>query len=508
MKTRSDKLKSVAVHDLLDQATETGWEQRRDAARKLLPDAPFIAPNVASALIRVFESAMIALVAFANLVRYPGLDLATPGWLYASAISVVTVLMPILLHASGHYKLNALLNPLRQIPTIAVTWTLLFGLTATLIVVGKLGSDLSRGWFLTWATSGLLFAIAIRFGIAALLRYLNKNGQFNRRAVLVGGGEAANHVISTLQNSQDTGLSLVGTFDDRGDGRSPSGLHGLQKLGNLNDLIDFVRSTRIDTLIITLPVTAEERLLHIMNRLWVLPVDIRLSAHGQKLRYRPRAYSYIGNLALLDLFDRPLGDWGPFLKSVEDKAIASLALLLLSPVFAAVALAVKLDSKGPVFFRQKRYGFNNELIEVYKFRSMYVDKADADAKKLVTKGDPRVTKVGSFIRRTSMDELPQLLNVLKGELSLVGPRPHATKASAAGSLYETVVEGYFARHKVKPGMTGWAQVNGWRGETDTEAKIERRVEHDLYYIENWSLTFDLYILARTPFALLNTERAY
>jgi lipopolysaccharide/colanic/teichoic acid biosynthesis glycosyltransferase len=180
----------------------------------------------------------------------------------------------------------------------------------------------------------------------------------------------------------------------------------------------------------------------------------------------------------------------------------------LSPVFAAVALAVRFDSKGPILFKQKRYGFNNELIEVYKFRSMYADKADADARKLVTKGDPRVTRVGNFIRKTSLDELPQLLNVLRGELSLVGPRPHATQASAAGSLYESVVDGYFARHKVKPGMTGWAQINGWRGETDTAEKIERRVEHDLYYIENWSLTFDLYILARTPLALLKTESAY
>ncbi len=173
-----------------------------------------------------------------------------------------------------------------------------------------------------------------------------------------------------------------------------------------------------------------------------------------------------------------------------------------------VAMAVKWESKGPIFFRQKRYGFNNELIEVYKFRSMYTDMSDVDARKLVTKDDPRVTRVGKFIRRTSLDELPQLLNVLKGELSLVGPRPHATMASAAGSLYETVVDGYFARHKVKPGMTGWAQINGWRGETDTAEKIERRVEHDLYYIENWSLTFDLYILARTPFALVNAGGAY
>ena len=176
---------------------------------------------------------------------------------------------------------------------------------------------------------------------------------------------------------------------------------------------------------------------------------------------------------------------------------------------ALVALAIKLDSRGPVFFKQKRYGFNNELIEVYKFRSMYVDQCDATAAKLVTKGDPRVTRIGRFIRKTSLDELPQLINVvLKGNLSLVGPRPHAIHAKAASKLYNDVVDGYFARHRVKPGITGWAQINGWRGETDTPEKIQRRVEHDLYYIENWSVLFDLYILAATPFSLLNSEHAY
>jgi len=177
-------------------------------------------------------------------------------------------------------------------------------------------------------------------------------------------------------------------------------------------------------------------------------------------------------------------------------------------VMLAVALLSKLDSKGPVLFRQDRYGFNNELIGVYKFRSMYHEMRDADASKLVTRGDPRVTRIGRFLRKSSLDELPQLFNVLRGELSLVGPRPHATRAKAADRLYNEVVDGYFARHRVKPGITGWAQVNGWRGETDTTEKLQRRVEHDLYYIENWSLAFDLYILWRTPISLLKTENAY
>jgi exopolysaccharide biosynthesis polyprenyl glycosylphosphotransferase len=208
------------------------------------------------------------------------------------------------------------------------------------------------------------------------------------------------------------------------------------------------------------------------------------------------------------VFDRPLSDWNAAVKAVFDRVVAAFALVLLAPVMLATALAVKLDSRGPVFFRQKRHGFNNEIIEVLKFRSMYAEMADVNAARQVTKDDPRVTRVGRFIRKTSLDELPQLVNVLRGELSLVGPRPHAIETKAGNRLYQDVVDGYFARHRMKPGITGWAQVNGWRGETDTVEKLERRIEHDLHYIENWSLSFDLYILAMTPISLFNTRNAY
>jgi exopolysaccharide biosynthesis polyprenyl glycosylphosphotransferase len=216
----------------------------------------------------------------------------------------------------------------------------------------------------------------------------------------------------------------------------------------------------------------------------------------------------LGNLPLLSVFDRPLKGWNLFQKEAVDRVLALIAIILLSPVLAAVALAVKLESRGPVIFKQKRYGFNNELIEIYKFRSMYAESSDATAARLVSKDDPRVTRVGRFIRKTSLDELPQLFNVLMGTLSLVGPRPHALHAKAADTLYHDAVEDYFARHRVKPGVTGWAQIHGWRGETDTLEKISKRVEHDLYYIDNWSIGLDIYILLRTPLALLNTESAY
>ncbi|MFO1033046.1 MAG: undecaprenyl-phosphate glucose phosphotransferase [Hyphomicrobiales bacterium] len=500
MKPDLEQLKQASVVDLKSLAANPSpiVEETRG----------FIAPRVAKTLILLTEAVAIALAALGTLALYPGMLYAEPFANYASIIAAMTLAFPLAAQAAGLYHLDAILSPPRSAPKLVSLWLLLLAAIAMATVAFKTGDSLSRGWLITWGIAGLGWMLLVRSGIAALSRRLNANGQFNRRAVIVGGGAEADMVIETLQKSGDTGITLLGMFDDRRDDRSPDVTRGLRKLGTIEELVAYARRTRVDTLIVTLPVHAEARLLQIISRLWILPVDIRLSAHSQKLRYRPRAYSHIGNLALLDVFDRPLGDWGPLLKSIEDKLIASVALVLLSPVMLAVALAVKLGSKGPVFFRQRRYGFNNELIEVYKFRSMYTDMADADARKLVSKDDPRVTPIGRFIRKTTLDELPQLFNVLKGELSLVGPRPHATRASAAGTLYENAVNGYFARHKVKPGMTGWAQINGWRGETDTEEKIRNRVEHDLFYIENWSLTFDLYILARTPLALLNTKNAY
>ena len=207
--------------------------------------------------------------------------------------------------------------------------------------------------------------------------------------------------------------------------------------------------------------------------------------------------------------DKPITDWDVVMKWVFDKTVGSIILLLASPLMLLTAIAIRFDSRGPVFFKQRRYGFNSELIEVYKFRSMYVDQCDATAARLVQRGDPRVTRVGRFIRKTSIDELPQLINVVfKGNLSLVGPRPHAVDAKAGNRLYDEAVDGYFARHRVKPGITGWAQISGWRGETDTQEKIQRRLEHDLYYIENRSILLDVFILAKTPLALTHTENTF
>jgi Undecaprenyl-phosphate glucose phosphotransferase len=347
-----------------------------------------------------------------------------------------------------------------------------------------------------------------RLGVSKVVDYWTTAGRLVRRTVIVGGGADAETAIAALQAKGADQLQILGVFDDRDDDRSSDSLAGIPKLGNFEQLTAFCRNAGVDMLIVTVPASAEDRMLQILRKLFTLQVDIRISALSSKLRLNARAYTYVAGVPMLAVMDRPLTDWDRAIKNLEDRLIGMLLLIALSPIMALTALAVRLDSKGPILFKQKRFGFNNELIEVYKFRSMYVDQSDATASKLVTKGDPRVTAVGRIIRKTSLDELPQLFNVLKGEMSLVGPRPHATAAKADSDLYQSVVDGYYARHRMKPGVTGWAQVNGWRGETDTHEKITRRVELDLAYIDKWSVAFDLYILALTPFALLNSKNAY
>jgi Undecaprenyl-phosphate glucose phosphotransferase len=303
---------------------------------------------------------------------------------------------------------------------------------------------------------------------------------------------------------------VLGIFDDRNDTRSLESCAGSPKLGKVDDIIEFARRTRVDLVLFALPISAETRILAMLKKLWVLPVDIRLSAHTNKLRFRPRSYSYLGKVPTLDVFEAPITDWDLVMKWLFDRLVGGVLLLLALPVMALVALAIKLDSRGPVLFRQKRFGFNNERIDVFKFRSLYHDQADPLASKVVTRNDPRVTRVGRFIRKTSLDELPQFFNVVfTGNLSLVGPRPHAVQGKLQNRMFDEAVDGYFARHRVKPGITGWAQINGWRGEIDNEEKIQKRVEFDLYYIENWSVLFDLFILLRTPLALMTkSENAY
>ncbi|HRY06042.1 MAG TPA: undecaprenyl-phosphate glucose phosphotransferase [Hyphomicrobiaceae bacterium] len=470
--------------------------------------ASLISPAVLAAATRGFEFLLTAIIGFAIALIYVDEPALLTRTAYPAVIVSLSITTLITFELLGLYTTSALSSIMRQMPRVAMGWTAAFAALLVAIFFMKLGQDFSRGWLAVWFVSGGMALLASRLVLSRLIRRWAKEGRLYRRAVIYGSGAAAEQLISELEAKAAGEIRISGVFDERDDERCAAMISGYPRLGGLTQLVDYCRKTRIDLAIVALPITAESRLAQLMKQISVLPVDIKLPAAATSLRFSPRTYSRIGEVAMIDLHDTPITDWGRVSKWMFDKVTGGLALVLLAPVMAMVAVAIKLDSRGPVFFRQKRYGFNNELIEVYKFRSMYVEGCDATASKLVTKDDPRVTKVGRFIRKTSLDELPQLINVLKGNLSLVGPRPHALHAKAANQLYDEAVEGYFARHKVKPGITGWAQINGWRGETDTHEKIQKRVECDLYYIENWSVFFDLYILLKTPFALLKSENAY
>ncbi len=478
---------------------------RRVAAE---PAAPAVSRVVIAGVVRATETALIVVtgvaIYFLYIVRNVG---AQPGYF---AVTIGVAAMAIVVFQSLHlFSAPAFRNPSRALFRIAGGWTVAFLVVFAGMFFLKLDGTLSRVWMATWFLVGFGALAVERVILAQFVALLVSAGRLQQRAVIVGGGAIGADLLRELAKNDEAEVQLLGVFDDRSDERSPDTVEGYPKLGNVDDLVDFARSTRVDLVIFALPITAEQRILQMLRKLWVLPIDIRLAAHANRLRFRPRSYSYVGKVPVLDLFDKPIADWDIVIKQTFDKVAGALALAALSPVLAATALAIKLDSPGPVLFKQKRFGFNNELIEVYKFRSMHVDQLDPTAAKLVTRDDPRVTRVGRFIRKTSIDELPQLINVVfKGDLSLVGPRPHAVHAKAADRQYDEVVDGYFARHRVKPGITGWAQVNGWRGETDTQEKIQQRVEHDLYYIENWSIMLDLYILAITPIALLKSGNAY
>jgi Undecaprenyl-phosphate glucose phosphotransferase len=483
---------------------ETERKTHGDAAPAVAGYSRIILVGLAQALDFVVISGIGLALYQAHVVRQIG-----PQPIYFLLAFGMAIINVIAFHILHSYSVPALRRPINQLFRISGAWAFIFAALIAVVFFAKLDRVISRFWLGAWFLIGFNAVAIARFGLAVMVDRLAVSGRFQKRVVVVGGGELARDLIRDLAKADPAEIKLLGVFDDRGDARSPMTVEGFDKLGNVDDLVEYARQTHIDLAVFSLPISAEQRILQMLRKLWVLPIDVRLAAHANRIRFRPRSYSYLGATPMLDVFDKPLSDRDVLVKAAMDKIVGVLALIGLSPVLAVAALAIRLDSKGPVLFKQRRYGFNNELVEVYKFRSMYVDQLDVTASKLVTRDDPRVTRVGRFLRKTSIDELPQLFNVVfKGDLSLVGPRPHAVHAKAADRKYDEVVDGYFARHRVKPGITGWAQIHGWRGETDTQEKIQARVDHDLYYIENWSLWRDLYILAVTPISLIKTRNAY
>lgn len=452
-------------------------------------------PVICGAVAAVEMAAIVTASALAySLWLVRAADIFWPNYVLVTLFGALVAVN--LFHAFRAYSFDVLTNATESLKRMTVAWS---SVGVTLVAISfftKSSEDYSRAWSALWFASGWMSLAVIRITVyLRSLAWVNE-GRLTRDVAILGDTQVGERLVSYLRARGADGVRVVGVFRDGETGRA--GKHDTEGgTFGINRLVELVRRQAVDTVVIALPPEDETRILKAVQRLKSLPVDIRLCPGPISFHLERAAVSHLAHLPLLNVLDRPLAGWQSVIKQIEDRVLAALILLLISPVLAAIALLIKIDSPGPVLFRQQRYGFNNHLIEVLKFRTMRHDMRDETAEVLTRRNDPRITGIGAILRKYSLDELPQFFNVLRGEMSIVGPRPHAISAKAAGTLYDDAVRDYAARHRVKPGITGWAQVNGWRGETETLDQIRQRVAHDLVYIENWSLGLDLKIILMT-----------
>jgi polysaccharide biosynthesis protein PslA len=424
---------------------------------------------------------------------------------YMNAILIAAIFYAGLAEVTGVYDVDVRFSLRRAWGRVLVAWFATSMFMLTLGFLSKTSEDFSRGWAISWFVGGALTLCGTRALTTIWLRSLKRRGVFDHRVAIFGANKQGNRLAKYILGNERLTIDLVGFFDDRPGNRIAPSQTGLPLLGNMKKLTDAIRAGHIDQVIIALPWSAEKRLQEVVNTLSQTPIRIRLAPDLVNFSFAQRPVVLLGDLPVMTLFERPISGFDQISKRLEDLGLSTLFILMALPFFALIALAIKLDSPGPVFFRQPREGYNNAHFRIWKFRSMRTDDCEQDGITQATKGDSRITRVGAILRRTSIDELPQLFNVFTGEMSLVGPRPHAPSTKAGARTFSEVVSTYATRHKVKPGITGWAQVCGWRGETDTEEKLLKRLEHDLHYIENWSIFFDLYIMLRTLPALASSK---
>ncbi|MCF6255908.1 MAG: undecaprenyl-phosphate glucose phosphotransferase [Gammaproteobacteria bacterium] len=393
---------------------------------------------------------------------------------------------------------------LHQAQTITLAW---FSVVALLIIVAfltKTGTLFSRQWMVVWVISAWSLLLLFRFSLTIILRAMRKKGWNHKRIIIVGAGSLGQSVAQNILDADWTGLEVVGFLDD-GESLRGHWIKGVEVLGGAGKANLAIQQKSADEIWLALPLKAEDRVKEILYDLRHSTATIRFVPGIFGFRLLNHSVTDVAGMAVMDLSASPMVGLNRAIKAVEDRVLALLILVLISPLLAFVALGVKFSSPGPMLFKQKRHGWDGKPIKIYKFRSMVVHCEDGDTVTQARKCDYRITKFGAFLRRTSLDELPQFVNVLQGKMSIVGPRPHAI---AHNEQYKDQIEAYMLRHKVKPGITGWAQVNGWRGETDTLDKMRKRVEYDLYYIENWSLWFDIKIIIRTVFTGFTNKNAY
>ncbi len=432
---------------------------------------------------------------------YPEISVSqyVPVWLTNAVASLLFFI------GFGCYK-NLPTDCRAQLPILYIGFSLPILLTTFILFSLKIGDQYSRAWILGWWFSGLGGLTVARIFAEQLRARMVAQKRLTERYAIYGANEEARLMVERMRSQP--GIEIVGIFDDRRT-RVPPEIVGIPVSGGMPELATLAESGAIDRVVVALPLAALGRIAQLVKSLYALPmiIDIGFDARPSDIINFRSAKRIAGSL-LIEIFNHPLDGWRDFIKMCEDRMLSAILLVFALPLICIAAVAIKLDSPGPVFFRQARYGFGGRIFDAIKFRTMHVSQADALGTQLTRRNDPRVTRVGRILRRTSFDEMPQLLNVLRGEMSLVGPRPHPLAAKAADILYHEAIGHYALRHRVRPGITGLAQVSGWRGETETLVQLQKRVECDLDYIEHWSLWLDIRILLRTASCIFHNANVF
>lgn len=420
---------------------------------------------------------------------------------YSVVIGIVVLLAALLFPRFNLYQAWRGASLSDEIRAVTLAWALVLFLLFAFAFTTKMGIQFSRGWIGIWSLLGWVALVSGRVLLRVGLRWLRSHGYNQRNIVIVGAEGLGEELARRLRASPWIGLQVAGFFNAGTGAPKP----GVPVLGGLLEVADYVARERIDQVWIALPLKDEDKVESLLHALRHSVVDIRFVPDIFGFRLLNHSVTEVAGFPVMNLSATPMVGVNRLVKAVEDRLLALLILLLISPVLLLIALGVKLTSPGPVLFKQKRLGWDGQPFKVYKFRSMVVHQESGGQLTQASRGDARITPFGAFLRRTSLDELPQFFNVLQGTMSIVGPRPHAISHN---EQYKELIDDYMQRHKVKPGITGWAQINGWRGETDTLEKMSKRVEYDLYYIENWSLWFDLRIILLTVFKGFINKNAY
>ncbi len=419
---------------------------------------------------------------------------------YISAILIAALLVILILSASGTYRSWRDDRWTRLIRVIFTGWFIIASILVTFAFFSKTSDYYSRDWFFIWSLITLVCFFSYRCFFRYLLNLMRKKGVNQKRLLIIGAGDLGQDIANRLQNQKHYGDKVIGFLDDNPKLYKKE-INGIICLDNINKTAMTVDQLNVDEVIIALPFQSTDRIKEIMHMLRHNTVTIRYVPDIYVLSLMNSSATKVAGLDALNLSETPIYGINIFTKALIDRILSALILLLISPLFIVIAIAVKRSSPGPIFFRQQRVSWNNKTFEMLKFRSMPVDVEKQKGAQWATKGENRATRVGSFLRRTSLDELPQFINVLKGEMSIVGPRP---ERPIFVDQFKDEIPQYMQKHLVKAGITGWAQINGWRGDTD----LKKRLQYDLYYIENWSIYFDLKIIFLTLFKGFIHKNAY